>query len=119
MVSRLYSLRRIPFLIIIWFLALAAQAQEQDSLTLLSPDGKTVFSCQLNEKGALLYRVFYMGQPVILSSSLGIEGWRDSFVLKRVERKQLDTTWKPVYGERALVKDKCREADFVLWRQNQ
>jgi alpha-glucosidase len=117
MLSVLYTIRRISFLVTIWLLALAAQAQ--DSLTLSSPDGKTVFSCQLNEKGALSYQVSYAGQPVILKSSLGIEGWRDAFVLKRVERKQLDTTWKPVYGERALVKDKCREANFVLWRQNQ
>jgi alpha-glucosidase len=117
MLSALYSRRRISFLVAAWFLALAAQAQ--DSLTLSSPDGKTIFSCQLNEKGGLSYQVSYAGQPLILKSSLGVEGWQQALVLKKVERKQQDTSWKPVYGERALVKDRYREASFVFWLQNQ
>lgn len=94
-------------------------AHAQDSLSVSSPDGKTVFSCQLNEKGSLSYQVSFGGQPLILQSALGVEGWQQSFVLKRVERKEQDSNWKPVYGERALVKDKYREASFVLWRHNQ
>lgn len=117
MISVFSSIRRIAFLITIWFIALEAPAQ--DSLSLTSPDGKIVFSLQLNEKGSLSYQVAYGGQPLILKSSLGVEGWQQSFVLKRVERKEQNNNWKPVYGERSLVKDKCREAGFVLWRGNQ
>ena len=91
----------------------------QDSLSLSSPDGKIFFSFQLTEKGGLSYSVNYANQPMILNSSLGVEGWQQSFVLKRVERKEEDSNWKPVYGERALVKDKYREAIFILWLNNQ
>jgi alpha-glucosidase len=91
----------------------------QDSLSLSSPNGKIVFNCQLSEKGSLSYGVNYTGQPVILTSQLGVDGWQYAFTLKEVSRNQRDTTWKPVYGERAVINDKYREAVFVLWRQNQ
>src|SRR5262245_54959990 len=115
--SGLFSFRRVFILTVMGCLAL--QASAQDSLSLSSPDGKTKFSCQLNEKGILSYTLSYAGQPLILNSSLGVEGWQQSLVLKKVERRQQDTSWKPVYGERALVRDKYREASFVFWRQDQ
>jgi alpha-glucosidase len=98
---------------------LSMHVKSQDSLTLSSPDGKIVFSCALNERGELSYKVSYGKQPVILKSALGVDGWSESFVLKRSERRQQNTTWKPVYGERAVVKDNYREANFIFWRQNQ
>ena len=115
--TRFFATAHLSLLIIIGLLSMKSVAQ--DSLTLSSPSGKTVFSCQLNESGELSYKVSYAGQPMILQSPLGVEGWQRSFVLKRVERKDHDSNWKPVYGERAIIKERFREADFVLWRQNQ
>ncbi|MCU7552557.1 glycoside hydrolase family 97 protein [Chitinophagaceae bacterium LB-8] len=117
MISKLFFFRQMSFLIMVSFLALKAGAQ--DSLSVSSPDGKTVFQLQFNEKGGLSYQLSYTGQPVILKSDLGVEGWQNSFVLKRVERSRHDSSWKPVYGERALINDKYNGATFVLWRNNQ
>ena len=116
------------FLIVycILFLFASANAQKeqvslrptQERITLSSPDGKNIFYLELTDKGELLYEVFYTGKPVILHSGLGVNGWLNGFTLKTIERKQQDTSWKPVYGERALVRDKYNEATYVLWRDN-
>lgn len=99
--------------------AIMFQSNAQDSLSLVSPNGKLVFKCAINESGSLSYTITYAGQPLVFQSALGVEGWQQSLVLKKVLKKQEDRFWKPVYGERALVKDKYNEAGFVCWSQNQ
>ena len=116
MISKFIAIRHISVTILMSLLSLAGFAQ--DSLSLSSPDGKSVFNLQLDEKGSLAYHVTYRGQPLVLKSALGVEGWQQAFVLKKVEKREQDTSWKPVYGERADVKDKYREATFKLWLQN-
>ena len=73
----------------------------------------------MSEKGSLLYQIHYNGQPVILPSDLGVEGWYANLTIKRVQTNEHNSQWKPVYGERAVIQDKYRAATFVLWRQNQ
>ncbi|MGJ7032450.1 alpha-glucosidase [Niabella hirudinis] len=97
----------------------ASGLQAADSLSLASPDGKIIFNLQPEEKGSLAYQASYNKQPLVLHSALGVEGWQQGLTLKRVERKQQDLSWKPVYGERSLIRDHFNEASFVLWRRNQ
>jgi len=118
MIAEFSSIRHFLLLTVIWFTTLGALAQA-DNMSLVSPNGKIIFDCKVNENGSLSYTVSNAGVPLILKSSLGVEGWNQFLVLKKVERRQQDTTWKPVYGERALVKDKYQEASFVFWRENQ
>lgn len=98
---------------------LALNVTAQDSLSVASPNGKNVFKCQVNQKEGLSYQVFYKDMPVILNSALGIKGWQNSLVLKKVERKQNNSQWKPVYGERSIITDNYNESTFVFWLQNQ
>ena len=116
MIAGFLAFQRLSLMITCFFFCGSLIAQ--DSLSLASPDTKIVFQLQVNRKGELSYKVDYLGQPLMLNSALGLERWHQGFVLKRVERKRQDTTWKPVYGERAFVKDKYYEANYVLWRNN-
>src|SRR4051812_22641391 len=106
------------FLVLMAFCFVQLKTFAHDNLSVTSPDAKIVFQCKLDEKGSLSYSVNFAGQPIVLSSPLGLEGWRHSFVLERVERKEKDISWKPVYGERSTVKDKYKEASFVLQCQS-
>jgi alpha-glucosidase len=85
-----------------------------DTLTVSSPNGKLLFRIHKEADAKLSYTINYGGKTVILNSSLGVEGWRDGLSLKKVERKQHDETWRPLYGERWVVRDYYREADFIL-----
>lgn len=88
-------------------LALLAQAADQ---LLVSPDQAVRAVIGLSPEGALTYRVDYKGKPLILPSKLGFttEDKADlttgySFV--DAKRSSVSQTWKPPYGERALVTD--------------
>lgn len=117
MFSKLFLTQRQFFLIVIGLLAFVVHSQENMSIS--SPDGKSVFSCQLSNDGSLSYQISYGDKPVILKSDLGVDGWQNSLTLKKVERNQQDTNWKPVYGERASVTDKYKEVTFLFWLNNQ
>ena len=72
-----------------------------------SPDGK--HEMKVFEKDNNLYfTVCYDGKMVIYPSLLGINGngeWREGIKVGEVEASSVNETWKPVYGERAIVKD--------------
>src|SRR3954452_14413573 len=87
------------FLLCIQFLP--AQSTQQ----LSSPDGKLQFRFLLSDAGIPEYSVTYQQKPVVLPSVLGLSGWENKFSLSDVVATKKDTAWKPVYGERSLVKD--------------
>lgn len=98
---------------------------------LKSPDGRLLFVFYQNQIGddktQMYYTLSYNGEPVILESELGIlienqlsesalgidndhaELWCENLELKSVEKSMQDTVWTPVYGERSLVRDNCKE----------
>jgi len=83
-----------------------------------SPDGKIVAQLEAVNAGGiagrLVYRVNFQGQPVLLDSGLGFD-LKDAPPLDRGFRivgqqpATHDATWKPLYGERAVVRDCYRE----------
>lgn len=95
---------------------LCVQVSAQSVQPLTSPDGNIQFSLELNAEGVPTYRVTYQQTPVVLSSILGLSGWEKGFILADVIRIKKDTTWKPVYGERSLVKDHYEEMTVTLLR---
>lgn len=56
--------------------------------------------------GKIAYEIIAHGKQVILPSELGISGYYNNIEsVEPVETHSVDTTWRPVYGERAVVKD--------------
>jgi len=83
---------------------LVAQSSKQIS----SPDGRLQFVFDLSNEGAPVYSISYDQKAVILSSSLGLNGWERGSVISDVSVSKQDTVWKPVYGERSQVRDQLR-----------
>jgi alpha-glucosidase len=87
------------------------------SLQLKSPNGKLVVDFDLKpigkDDGCPVYRVSYEGKPVIVESRLGLEQ-RDrcmthNFRFLDQKTKSVDTSWKPVNGERSEIRDHYNE----------
>ena len=92
-----------------------------------SPNGKLQFEFYQKEIGEsktqMYYSVSFDGKPVVLESELGIlienqlfesalgiendhaQLWCENLGLKLVDRSAKDTIWRPVYGERSVVRD--------------
>ena len=80
-----------------------------------SPDGEVALVLSLDARGTPRYRVTYHGRPVVLDSRLGFEAAEksqsllDDFEVAGTHERREDTSWKPVYGERATIPDRFHE----------
>lgn len=119
--------RRLPFLLLMLIVAVAAQAVE----TLQSPNGKYQFTFSQKE-GKLLYSLDYAGKPVVEAGELGVNidnhlvesamgipvdnsnVWTNGMEVTSVDRRSEDNTWKPVYGEYAQIRDCYNEMTIHL-----
>ena len=119
--------RRLPFLLLMLIVAVAAQAVE----TLQSPNGKYQFTFS-QEEGKLLYSLDYAGKPVVEAGELGVNidnhlvesamgipvdnsnVWTNGMEVASVDRRSEDNTWKPVYGEYAQIRDRYNEMTIHL-----
>ena len=119
--------RRLPFLLLMLIIAVAAQAVE----TLQSPNGKYQFTFSQKE-GKLLYSLDYAGKPVVEAGELGVNidnhlvesamgipvdnsnVWTNGMEVISVDRRSEDNTWKPVYGEYAQIRDRYNEMTIHL-----
>lgn len=81
---------------------------------LMSPNGNIKFSLQTDSDGELVYAISYKDKPVILNSFLGISGWDRNLEIEDVQRTSFDIVWKPVYGERAEVRDHYNQQVYVI-----
>ena len=123
-----YSInRRLPFLLLMLIVAVAAQAVE----TLQSPNGKYQFTFSQKE-GKLQYSLDYAGKPVVEAGELGVNidnhlvesamgipvdnsiVWTNGMEVTSVDRRSEDNTWKPVYGEYAQIRDRYNEMTIHL-----
>jgi alpha-glucosidase len=84
----------------------------------ISPDGQLMFSFSLDEDGKMFYDVQYGEKEIIQESRLGVEGWNIGLILSTVDRTEVDSEWKPVFGERSLVKDRYRQINIHLLQNN-
>jgi hypothetical protein len=77
--------------------------------------GKVKLEFTLDGKGEPVYSVTYGDKPVILPSAMGFrlkEGdslFSAGFVVTGVDRKEMDTTWEPVWGETKRIRDHHKE----------
>ena len=95
----------------------ATQAAE---LSVSSPDDQVALVVSLDAAGTPRYRVTHHGKPVVLDSRLGFEtadksrNLLDGFELAGTRERSADTSWQPVYGERAVIPDRFRELTVQL-----
>ncbi len=108
---------RKPLFIVLLSLPLLAMAQ-----SLSSPDGKYTITVE-----GMSYCVTFSGKTIIEKSRLGVdidnrlfesalgvprgehEDWCSDLQLKSEERTAVDTTWAPLYGENAQIRDHFNE----------
>ncbi len=85
-----------------------------DAAEVRSPDGNVVVTVDLVSVGGLegcpAYSVTYRGRPVLVESRLGLDlagapGLDHGFKIAATSRAGRDETWKPVYGERSVIRD--------------
>ncbi len=82
--------------------------------TLLSPDGNLSMTFSLTDNGTPRYSLDYKSKPVVKPSSLGFKlkkggDLKDGFEIVSVDTASVDTTWRPVWGEEAEIRDNHRE----------
>ena len=101
-------------IIFCFLVANASSVFSSQTWQLLSPDGNLLFELrEIKPQGMLEYQIKYRQVPVILPSQLGITGWEQDVEIENVIEKSVDTVWKPVYGERALVRDNYNQKTFI------
>ena len=118
--------------LLVFLILLAAKSRGQPVREVLhSPDGN--FKIQVVQKKLksgtkqLYYQVSYKNKPIILESELGVliennlfesalaitndssQYWFENLNLSGTERTSQNEIWKPVYGERSIVKDHYNE----------
>ena len=80
-----------------------------------SPDGAMVFLLEQDRStGTLAWSVHRDGRPIVTRGALGLELAGTGVVASKgpvsvVGEQEIATSWKPPYGERSVVEDKCRE----------
>lgn len=97
-------------------------AAEKHAIT--SPDGKTTLTFNTTAAGAPQYAVHYNGEPLILNSRLGLKlqgkvDLADRFSIADSSNTHYDENWKPVTGERSLVRNRYNELTIDLSQGNQ
>ncbi|MBU1823202.1 MAG: glycoside hydrolase family 97 N-terminal domain-containing protein, partial [Bacteroidetes bacterium] len=110
--------------ICLFLFPLFISAQPQDSLVLKSPNGFLTFIFKLGTEKKPTYEIRYRGQAVIMPSTLGLlkntQGldanldWCTNFSLVTTSRRTVNTSWKPVYGERESIPDHFNELTLTL-----
>jgi len=90
----------------------------QQATQLTSPNGNLVYSFSLSKDGTPHYSITYRQKPLILPSTLGLSGWEKGVVLSNVVFSKQDTSWRPPYGERSLVRDHYKQMIITLFRDN-
>lgn len=124
-----------------FFTLYAQNILEQTRTKVSSPDGKHVFEFyqQQHSDGTLSmhYTVSYDNKPVILESKLDIQldnhiweralakfwkqpqNWNDVMSLDNSETFSVNETWKPIYGERSVVKNNYNGVTISFSRKDE
>lgn len=112
-----FFLAILPGLIISLFFSLNLGAKEPESV--YSPDRQIHVSFSI-ENNQPLFAVSYKNQPVVDKSPLGIrlnEDWQGEFQIANVNTATVENSWKPLYGEWAVVPDNYNSLSIVLREQ--
>ena len=89
-------------------------------VTISSPDGKMQMK-MYDKGGSIFYTVSYGGKAIVLESLLGVNGageWKNGIAVDKSTDTSVDLTWKPVYGERSIVRDHYNQSEIDLTQAN-
>src|SRR4051812_33663758 len=81
-----------------------------ETVTLESPDAHLKLTFEIAADGGLTHALTVDGKATIAPSPLGFAGGH----YVGVQRRDENTEWKPVWGKRAVVPDRYREATLDL-----
>lgn len=118
--------------IFLTLLAVVATLSISAKETLTSPDGNLVLTFEIGKDGAPTYSLDYKGKAVVLPSGMGLElrgqdrqisfgeeitksehgksvSLYNNFRQTGVTRSDSDTTWTPVWGEVATIRDNYKQ----------
>lgn len=104
------------------FLLSFLSAVSASAADLKSPSGNLVVLVDVkdsgNEHACPFYRVTYQGRTILADSRLGLELDPDALAthleISSVTRSTHDTTWKPLCGEREVVRDRYNAIEIDL-----
>ncbi len=86
--------------------------------TISSPNGRLQLSVDINDNGQPFYGLTLDGNAVIKNSLLGLSGreadFTTGFAVTDVATTSHDSTWEPVWGEYATVRDHYNELAVTL-----
>lgn len=92
---------------LIFFLFCSLTYTAANEISVHSPDNK--YEIKIFDKdNHLWFTVGYEGKTIIYPSILGINGngeWKENIQVKDAQSSTVNETWKPLYGERSIVKD--------------
>jgi alpha-glucosidase len=97
-----------------------AQAATAAPTQITSPNGKLVLGLSTADSGSFGYSLAANGTPLISHSTLGLDfgpagkapasGWK----ISNTESRNVNATWKPLWGKRSVVPDRYRETTIEL-----
>ena len=107
-------------LIVLQGLSVASLAGHSTAQIIKSPDGKLTVEVELNASGTMTYALEANGRKLLSPSAMGLDfgsagkipgaGWS----VVKTGTRAVDSTWKPVWGKRAIVPDRYQEAVLEL-----
>ena len=112
---------------------------EGTSVAVSSPDKNLIlqfYQKSTNDGRTMYYQLTYKGKSVINESALNIQldnrlsesamalkvdtltRWTSNLVVKKINTFSNDTSWKPVYGERAVIRDNYHAVTIELVKED-
>src|ERR1051325_8416167 len=109
--------------LIIFFTGAVLQGFTQDNTALHAERGNIRLTFSLDGEGSPRYAVFFKGQQLIAPSRQGFVLAEDSlfykgFTISGTERKSVNETWKPVWGEVSSIRNSYEQLIVHLKQQH-
>ena len=110
-------MKKLLFVLIALLLHSFSNAEQK--LMISSPDGNVKLNFYHNENGNISYELFYKKKAVIMPSSLGFKFSKPDVMLNQFEiiktdSSSFDESWKPIWGEQSLIRNKYKELSLTL-----
>ena len=107
---------------IVMLVGCASVSEEYGKESVVSPDGRTEVSFELNDEGEALYSVTFAGEQIVAPSQLGIETSRGEFIegleIVDIKHSTIREVWEPVWGQYAEIENHYNEMVVSLTNGN-
>ncbi|MCI5978632.1 MAG: glycoside hydrolase family 97 protein [Bacteroidales bacterium] len=105
---------------LVWLTAAAASfGAAAGPAAVSSPDGRIAVTVSTDKAGRLSYSVSRDSHVVLAPSRLGlvlrgVPDMADGFRITKTDRRHIDETWRPVWGEESEIRNNCNELRVSL-----